>query len=121
MAFGLPQGKDRPGGVLENGHSSYVHYIECWSMYGAAGLSSFSHGLISIFNGNIKHPVRRHALRPLLLAHGVGSSGVAAGKLEHGIKVVRPHGTVLHGPAEERCVESLGCILVCSRQFNPAK
>src|SRR5882762_2559518 len=78
MAFGLPKRKDRAGGVLENGHPAEVHYVECGCMHWAASLSGFSHRLIGIFNCNIKHPVRRHALCALVLAQGVSGSGIAA-------------------------------------------
>ena len=57
----------------------------------------------------------------LFLAHGISSSRIAPGELKHGVEVVRPHGTVFHGPAEERRVKFFGCILVRRRQFNPAK
>src|SRR6476469_10717856 len=121
MAFSLPQRKDSAGGVLEYGHPAYIHYVKIWSMYGAAGLSGLSDRLIGILHGYIQHPVWRHALRALLLAHGISGSGVAAGEFEHRIKIVGPHGTIFHGPAEERRVESFSCILVRSGQLNPAK
>ena len=53
-------------------------------------------------------------------ASGVGvRSGVAAIDLKHGVEIIRAHGKVVDGPAEQRAVEALRGLLVRGRELDP--
>src|SRR5208337_3143523 len=78
-------------------------------------------GGVRAFDRNVNHPVRRHALGPLLRTHGVRSGGVPPLELKHGVEIVWTHGKILAGPTKQRTVKALGGILIGGRKFNPAK
>ena len=65
--------------------------------------------------------MRRHVLRSLLGPEGIGRSGVAAIDQKHGVEIIRAHGEVVDGPAEQRAVEALRSLLVRGRKLDPAK
>src|SRR5208282_3769842 len=117
----LPDAESRAGRILHHRHAARIHYVESWGKNFAAQLFRFCSSRVSAVNFDVNHPVRRDAVRALVGAQRASGSGMAALKLEHGVKAVGAHRIVVGFPAEKCAVETLGGGLVGGVEFNPAE
>src|SRR5881394_1700468 len=115
MAFGLPNRKHRSGGVLDDGHAANIENVEWSHQHLAAKRGCPLRSFVGALNGNVEHPVWRHACRLLLWTQGVRGSCIATAEPENCVEVVWAHGHVVRLPPKQPAVEVLCGILVgCS-------
>ncbi len=121
VALRLPGAKHCSSRVLHTGHPSGARHIEGWPKGWAAQLRSSQNRSVRVIHGNVQTPMRRRTLRKLLGPQRAARSSIAAVHLENRVHAGRPHGYVVHLPAEQGTVEILSGILIRSGKFDPAK
>src|SRR5712692_186426 len=121
MFLGLPDGENRPCGVLEIRHATGIENVECGGQHLAAELAGSVGVVVGALDGDVKVPMRRNAPGALFRIKGIRCAGVASLKLEHGVKTVRTCRGVRGSPAEHLAVESFCGGLVGGGEFGPAE
>src|SRR5205823_10847651 len=98
-----------------------IENVEGRSQNGAAKLGGAGGSSVGALNRDVELPVGRNALGELFGTKRTACGGVTSLETENRIKVVRPHGHVVGGPAKDFGVEVDGSVLVGGGEFGPAK
>ena len=121
VAFRLPEGKRRAGGIENHGHSAGIQYIKRTGADFSAHLNRAAYRLIGAFHGNVESPVWWHIASALIRTERPGGSNSAVPQAERCIESGRADQCIIRTPAEEACVEDFCRGLVGGRQFHPAE
>ena len=121
MAARLPHLEHRSGRILQHRHAPGIHDVERRRQHRCSQLLRALHGIVCALDGDVRVPVRRHPVLPLLGPQGAGRADLAAAQLKHRVHSVRAHLELVHIPAEEIAVEGDAGGLIGRGQLGPAE